>query len=231
MLRRRFITALRKHTTAMTDWIPITVSVVALISSWLSGWYTWRRAGDDLALFGDLRPEIFQTVGRRRRAGVVSPGGLTIMAANRGRADTEIHRLWLVDQEGSQSRCARRQDSAPLPTDIKARNRQYWHIEPITLGVLTKRRGNPLVLRPVIESGPAVVTCGPWLWIAVPDQYLPGTGQRFKPTLGYRLRTLRDGIRNVEKRGRRGMILTEEALPISVTTHQLADESPDNATK
>lgn len=56
---------------------------------------------------------------------------------------------------------------APIPTIVKDRNRVLWYIEPRTLGVMTKQGGNPLVIRPVLESGPGVLTeaarCGsPW---------------------------------------------------------------------
>lgn len=208
----------------------LVISLVALASSWGWGLYTWRRSGEDLIVAGDLRAPAFQSAHSRRvRAGVSNLTGLTIVAANRGRSSTEVHKMWLVDEKGQRTSCSRREGSAPLPTIVKERNRVQWYIEPRMLGVLTKQRGNPLVVRPVIESGPGVLTRGRKMWIAVADEYLPGAGQHFTPTVAYRLRTWKKGVKDLERRVRTGEIgqLRFEAMSGTfATTEPPLDSTP-----
>lgn len=202
------------------DSISLSISILALVTSVGTGVYTWRRSGEVLTVRGDLRAPLFQSANRRRvRAAPITLGGLTVVAANRGRAEAEIHRLWLVDATGARTSCQLAERSAPLPTMVKARNRVTWRIDAGTLGVISKARGNPLVLRPVIEAGPGVIVRGRKMWIAVPDEFLPGHGQHFTPTLVYRVRTWRKGIKDLERRVRAGAIgqITFEARPGTIT--------------
>ena len=150
------------------------------------------------------------------------------MAANRGRTAIEVHKMWLVDAKGRRITVERREKSAPIPTVVKERNRVHWYVEPRTLGVLTKQGGNPLVVRPVIESGPGVLTRGRKMWIAVADEYLPGQGQQFTPTLAYRLRTWRNGVRDLKRRVRVGEIgqFRFEAFSPTVWTTEPPDAPP-----
>lgn len=196
-----------RHGEMMEFMLSLILSIVALVSSWGWGWYTWKRSGEHLVVAGDLRAPLFQSAHARRvRAGAVNLAGLTIVAANRGRTATEIHKMWLVDVKGRRTSCSRTEKSAPLPTMAKERNRVNWYIESRTLGGMTKQGGNPLVVRPVIESGPGALTRGRKMWIAVANEYLPGAGQQFTPTIPYRLRTWRKGVRNLQRRVREGEI-------------------------
>jgi hypothetical protein len=169
--------------------VSLAVSMAALLASVLWGWFIWRRAGESLSVSGDLRPPLFQ--GARNRPVRVGEalGVVTIMAANRGRTATEVHSLWLVTKGGVRIKFPHLEEgSASLPATLGARNRAYWYLSPQALGLITKQRGNPLVVRPLVESGPGTLTRGRWLRIAVRDEHLPGLGQHFRPTINYRLR-------------------------------------------
>jgi hypothetical protein len=196
--------------------LSLVISIVALASSWGWGWYRWRRTGDDLKVAGDLRAPLFQSAHTRRvRAGVSTLGGLTVVAVNRGRTSTEIHKMWLVDTNGRRTSCSLGERSAPLPVTVGARNRVYWYVDARTLGVMTKQGGNPLVVRPVMESGPGTLTRRRKMCIAVADEHLPGAGQRFTPTLAYRARTLRKCTKDLQSRVRAGEVgqVHFEAMP------------------
>lgn len=171
------------------SYVALILSVVSLIVTTVWAVYTWRRAGEVLKLKGDLRPRFAgHVIGKRqRRAGAVV-GLVTITAENHGRTPATIHRLWLASKSRKQrSTVAFANGSAPLPVVVNARDRVTWFVKAEDLGVLAKRYGNPVVVRPLIEWGPGRRTHGRVLRIALPEKFLPGNAARFKPSIAYRL--------------------------------------------
>jgi hypothetical protein len=206
---------------AWVSYVSLGLAAVAILVSAGMSYSTWRRTGEVLSVRGDLRLPIFQGGGRRPARSGETFGVLTITAVNRGRTPVEIHSLWIASKDGKlRTRpMSLAPSSATLPVTIDARNRVQWYVAPETLGVLTKRRGNPLVVRPLIEWGPGNWTRGRVLRIRVGEEYLPGMGAHFKSTLGYRLRTLR--------RKHRLRPLQAEAMPVAISTTAPNDETPE----
>ena len=117
-----------------------------------------------------------------------------------GRSPVTIHRLFFTTRTSTQ-KSVQVTENSPTPkppVTLEARGQAVWHIGPRMLGVMTKQRGNPMVVRPVVEYGPGDQARGRRLWIGVPQNHLPGGAPRFKPNCLYRLRTLgppRHGMR------------------------------------
>lgn len=177
---------------AWVSYAALLVSIAALVVSTSWGWWSWRRNGELVRVGGDLRAPFLQGARYRPVHSGQPPGAVTLTVRNIGRSDVTVHRVLMASPKRTvRSTFQPTGSSASIPVLIKARDRARWYIDQGTLGVWTKQRGNPLVMRPLVEYGPGKWKAGPVLRIRVSNDDLPGAGQPFRSTLSYRLRTLR----------------------------------------
>ncbi len=167
------------------------IAGVSLLTSAAVAVVTWVRAGEIIRVSGDVRPVIFQPGARRPlRAGTVF-GVVTISCKNFGRTDVEIHALrFVATRSGATITTQLGEQSDPCPITVPARGRATWSVPARGWGVMTKQQGNPVVVRPVVEYGPGKKARGRKLRVAVRDDDLPGAGQHFQSSLGWKVARL-----------------------------------------
>lgn len=142
---------------AWISYAALIVSLLALITSFSWGVFTWRRNGPIVRVDGDTRPPLLQH-GRPVRA-AAELTTLTIIARNTGRAPARIHKFWLAGK-GTRTSVQRMEQSDPLPVTIDPGSTAKWYVDIQTLQTMTKRHGNDLTLRPVAEWGTGKISKG-----------------------------------------------------------------------
>ncbi len=178
-------------TVGWVDIAALFIAGVSLLASTAVAVVTWVRAGEIIRVRGDVRPVIFQPGARRpMRAGAVF-GVVTITCKNFGRTDVEVHALrFVAKKSGATISTQLGERSDPCPITVPARGRATWFVPAGGWGVMTKQQGNPVVVRPVVEYGPGKKASGRTLRVAVRDSDLPGAGQHFDSSLGWKLARL-----------------------------------------
>lgn len=161
---------------AWVSYAALAVSILAILSSFGLGVFTWLKAGPAVRVHGDTRPPLLQTGRRRPVRSAARLTVLTITVKNTGRAPAKVHRFWLASSRTVRTSVQVMEHSDPTSVTIPPGDIVRWYISIDALRVMTKRLGNDLRLWPEVEWGIGKIATGRGLRMHVSPPPQPRAG-------------------------------------------------------